>query len=142
MAQPAKGNSAFADSNDIPILGDQGALVTAAAAATHAAPAVTVETLTENSSGTPDTTIADVVNAVTARGGDGMDGTQEGEVNVLFGLCDDNFADLADQQSKIRVDNAATLVELDDLADDVALLRTAVNDLIDRMEAHGFIADN
>ena len=116
------------------MIGDQGASVTAAAAATYAAPAVTAAnptaptayaahasggtTVTSNAATDLDTTaaaLATLVTEVTAY-----------EVDI----------------GQIIVDNAATLVELDDLADDVALLRTAVNALIDRMEAHGFVADN
>ncbi len=143
MAQPSKSTAKLADATDNPQIGDRGSAVTAAAAATYAAPSVTVETLTENSGqGTPNTTIVDVTGGVTDNSGSGLDAGAKTEIDALFVLCDDNFADLADQQSKLRVDNAATLVEVDDLADDVALIRTALNALIDRLEAHGLIADN
>lgn len=140
MTQPNKSDSQFADRSDNPQLAARGASVTAAAAATHSAPSVTVETLTENSNdSTPDTTIADCRTPISDSSGDSVKAT---DVNALTVLIDSNFADLADQQSKLRVDNAATLVELDDLSDDVNLMRTALNALIERMEAHGLIADN
>jgi len=134
MAQPPVADSKLADSSDNPQIGERGASVTAAAAATYAAPAVTAAnptaptaysahasggtTVTSNAATDLDTTaaaLATLVTEVTAY-----------EVDI----------------SQIIVDNAATLVELDDLADDVALIRTALNDFIGRLEAHGLIADN
>ena len=134
MAQPNAQNAKLADSSDNPQVAERGASVTAAAAATYAAPAVTAAnptaptayaahasggtTVTSNAATDLDTTAAALATLVTE--------VTAFEVDI----------------SQIIVDNAATLVELDDLADDVALLRTAVNALIERIEAHGLIADN
>ena len=125
MAQPAKGNSAFADSNDIPILGDQGASVTAAAAATYAAPTQGASAVTDGLDGA--TFSGTALNTSTVPTVDEL----EACIGSLGLIVNAN-----------RTDMIAANVELDDLADDVALIRTALNDLIDRLEAHGLIADN
>lgn len=94
------------------------------ASSTYTAPSVTIETLTENSTqSTPDTTIGACGAAITSLDvtGSGSCPT-ESAINAFAVIVDDNFANLADQQSKTRVDNAATLVELDDLNDDVVLV--------------------
>lgn len=77
----------------------------------QAAVTITAGALTENSGqSSPNTTIVTTVNTVTAAGGDGMTSGQEGEVDVLFGLCDDNFADLAEMVNKLTVDVTALKV--------------------------------
>ena len=134
MTQPLKSESKFADSSDNPQLAEQGASVTAAAAATYAAPVVTAAnpaaptSYSAHSSGGT---------AVTSAGATDLDSTAA----ALATLVTEVTAYEVDI-GQIIVDNAATLVELDDLADDVALIRTALNALIERLEAHGFIADN
>ena len=108
--------------------GSAQAVVAATAAATGAA---TIETLTENSTqGTPNTTIVAVGAAVTALDVTGAgDCPTEAATNARMVLIDDNFADLADQQSKARVDLAAHKVEIDKLVTDVAALIVLSNKL-------------
>ena len=102
----------------------------AAVSATAAAASLTIETLTESSGqGTPNTTIVDVTGGVTDNTGSGLDAGAKTEIDALFVLCDDNFADLADQQSRTRVDLAAQKVELDKLITDVANTQTLCNQL-------------
>lgn len=91
--------------------------------ANQATAALTVETLTESSGqGTPNTTIVDVTGGVTDQTGSGLDSAGKTEIDALFVLCDDNFADLADQQSKIRVDLTAQKVLVDQLRSELVTL--------------------
>ncbi len=108
--------------------GSAQAVVAATAAATGAS---TIETLTENSTqGTPNTTIVAVGAAVTALDVTGSgNAPTEAATNTRMILIDDNFADLADQQSKARVDLAAHKVEIDKLVADVAALIVLSNKL-------------
>ena len=152
MAQPLKENSQLADSSGNPMIAGRGASVLAAAAATYGAPAVTA-------SATGALTAVDINFTWTAN----VPGITNGAATIDDGntVGDDNDAGgglsvLEDQFIKLRadivatnvevdalvVDDATNLVELDDLADDVALIRTGLNDLIGRIEAHGLLADN
>ena len=134
MAQPSKSTSKLSDSVDNPQIGERGASVTAAAAATYAAPAVTAANPTAP---TAYSAHASGAVAVVSNAGTDLDTTAA----ALATLVTEVTAYEVDI-GQIIVDNAATLVELDDLADDVALIRTALNDMLDRLEAHGLIADN
>lgn len=90
----------------------------------QATAALTVETLTESSTqGTPNTTIVAVGAGVTALDvtGSGSCPT-EAATNTRMILIDDNFADLADQQSKIRVDLTAQKVLLDQIRSELVTL--------------------
>ena len=93
------------------------------ASASQAVVAATIETLTESSGqGTPNTTIVDVTGGVTDQTGSGLDATGKSEIDALFVLVDDNFADLADQQSKTRVDLAAITVLVNQLRSELVTL--------------------
>ena len=68
----------------------------------QAAVTATVEALTENSNdSSPDTTIADCRSPISNSSGDSAKAT---DINALFVIVDSNFADLADQQAKAKVD--------------------------------------
>ena len=101
------------------------ASITAAAAATYAAPSVTAVAVTDSLDGATFTGTAMATSSTPT-----VD-----ELEAIAGMC-------GLLMNANRTDVLATNVELDDLADDVALIRTALNALIDRMEAHGLIADN
>ena len=77
------------------------------ASGSQASVTATVEALTENSNdSTPDTTIADCRSPISNSAGDSAKAT---DINALFVIVDSNFADLADQQAKAKVDiNALT----------------------------------
>lgn len=94
------------------------------ASANQAAVTATIETLTENSTqGTPNTTIVAVGAAVTLVDVSGAGNAAESAaINTRMILIDDNFADLADQQSKTRVDIAATLTLLNQLRSELVTL--------------------
>ena len=92
--------------------------------ANQAVAALTVETLTESSTqGTPNTTIVAVGGSTTT-----LDVTGSGnawlssDADARMVLVDDNFADLADQQSKIRVDLTSQKVLLDQLRSELVTL--------------------
>ena len=115
------------------------ATVAATAAATGAA---TIETLTENSTqATPNTTIVAVGAAITAIDVTGAGNCPtEAATNAFAVLVDDNFADLADQQSKARVDLAAHKAEIDKLVTDVAALIVLGNQLRSELVTLGLIS--
>ena len=125
MTQPNKSRSQLADSSDNPMIEDQGAAVTAAAVATYGAPAVTQVAVTDSLDGATFTGTALLTSTTPT-----VD-----ELEAIAGM-------LGLAVNAAGTDIAATNVELDDLADDVALIRTALNALIERIEAHGLIADN
>ncbi len=94
------------------------------ASASQAVVAATIETLTENSTqSTPNTTIVAVGAGVTALDvtGSGSCPT-EAATNTRMVLIDDNFADLADQQSKTRVDIDALVVLVNQLRSELVTL--------------------
>ena len=71
----------------------------------------TAATLTESSTqSSPNVTIVSTVNTLTTGNGSGMSATNEGEINALFVLCDDNFADLAEMMNKLTTDITASNV--------------------------------
>ncbi len=125
MTQPSKGESQFADRSDNPMISARGASVTAAAAATYAAPSATAVAVTDALDGATFTGTA-----LTTSSTPTVDELEAGlgSLGLIANAC--------------RTDILATNVELDDLGDDVALIRTALNALIERVEAHGLIADN
>ncbi len=125
MTQPSRETSKLADSGDLPQIGDRGASVTAAASATYAAPSVTQVAVTDSLNGATFTGTALLTSATPT-----VD-----ELEAIAGM-------LGLAVNAAATDILATNVELDDLGDDVALIRTALNALIDRMEAHGLLADN
>ena len=146
MAQPQKGRSQLADTDSNPQIGDRGASVTAAAAATYTAPSVTV-----TAPAITQAAVTDSLDGATFTGTALTTSTTPtvDELETAFGVIGLQLnaagTDIADNNATIDqliVDDAAILVELDNLADDVALIRTALNALIDRLEAHGLIADN
>ena len=125
MTQPSKSTSKLVDGSDNGQIGEQGSAVTAAAAATYAAPSVTSVAVTDALDGATFTGTA-----LTTSSTPTVD-----ELEAIAGslglIVNANKTDIAD-----------TNTELAALAVDVALIRTAVNALIDRVEAHGLIADN
>ncbi len=125
MTQPKKAQSKLADTTGKPQIGDRGSSITAAAAATYAAPSVTQATVTDALDGATFTGTALTTSTTPT-----VD-----ELETAFGV-------IGLQLNAAKTDIAATNVELDDLGDDVALIRTALNALIDAIEAHGLIADN
>ena len=131
MAQPSKENSQLADALGNPMIAGRGASVTAAAGATYSAPAVTAS---NPSAPTNDDAVTNMTDPVTKTEGEA--------VSAALSTLEDEVTAYEVDIGEIIVDNAATLVELDDLADDVALIRTGLNDLIGRLEAHGLLADN
>lgn len=92
--------------------------------ANQATAALTIETLTESSTqGTPNTTIVAVGAAVTLVDVSGAGNAAESAaINTRMILIDDNFADLADQQSKTRVDLASQKVLLDQMRSELVTL--------------------
>lgn len=71
--------------------------------------------LTDNSGGAASDTLEDSNDPVTARGGDGMDGTQESEVNARFVSLTNNIASLARTADRATVDLADAKVQVDRL---------------------------
>ncbi len=128
MTQPVKEDSKLADSKDRPQIAERGASVTAAAAATVAAASDTAVpvavTFTSNEPTASDTqTIADGTVPTVAELGQWVRNSE-------------------DFMAQVDVDIADHVVQIAALATDVALIRTAVNALIERIEAQGLIADN
>ncbi len=88
--------------------------------ANQATAALTVDTLTESSNdSSPDTTIADCRAPMSNSSGDSAKAI---DINALFVIADSNFADLADQQSKIRVDLTSQKVLVDQLRSELVTL--------------------
>ncbi len=146
-AQMGKGTSekvAFYGSTPVvqPTSANQTAVtITAAnpAAATAAASSLTAsatETLTaadltiNSTQGTPNTTIVSTVNTLTTGNGSGMSATNESEINALFVLCDDNFADISAQLDAHVVDSADQKVAIDQNVVDVADQKQEIDKLV------------
>jgi len=123
--------SKLADSAGVPQIGDRGAAITAAAATTYAAPSVTAANPAAPAAYSAVTNMTEPV------------AKAEGEtLSAALEALRDEVALYELQISAIIVDNAATLVELDDLNDTVVLLIVALNAAVERLEAHGLIANN
>ena len=132
--------------NDIKVVGEQGANIVDAAAATAAVAAltgaanaaVTGVSLTDSTGGTAsgsDTLVDET----------GSYDQTKGEANVatLAVAIEQNLVDIAlilAQGDKSTVDVAAQKVELDKLITDVELIRVASNLVLVRLEAHGMLA--
>ena len=128
MAQPNAQNSQLADSSDNPLIADQGAAVTAAAAATVAAASDTAVPL-------------DITYSANAPTPSDTQTIADGTVPTVAELGQFT-ANVEDFQAQVNVDIADHVVQIAALATDVALIRTALNACIERLEAHGLIADN
>jgi len=93
--------------------------------------ALTAAALTENSGQTtPNTTIVDVTGGVTDNSGSGLDAGAKTEIDALFVLVDDNFADIADQLNKQTVDSADQRVAIEQAVVDLADYKTNVDALV------------
>ncbi len=110
--------------------------------------ALTAAALTESSGqGTPNTTVVDVTGGVTDQTGSGLDASGKSEIDALFVLCDDNFADLAEMTNKLITDADAARTEqltyetaISALVVDVTAVRLLTNQLRSELVTLGLIA--
>jgi len=123
--------SKLTDSGGVPQIGDRGAAVTAAAAATVAA---VTYTGTNPVAPTDYTALTNYTEPVAKAEGETLSA-------ALATLADEAIA-MEIIQSAMVVDDLAQDVAIDALAVDLALMRTAINAIIERLEAHGLLANN
>ena len=84
---------------------------------------------------------------VTDQTGSGLDAAGKSEIDALFVLCDDNFADLAEMMNKLTTDAAAARTEqltyetaISALVVDVTAVRLLSNQLRSELVTLGLIA--
>jgi len=131
MTQGPKSDAKLSDAKGEGQIGNRGAAITAAASTTYSAPSVTASNPTAPT------------DYVARTDFDANMNKEDGEsMSAALQVLRDEVAAYEIDISQIIVDNAATLVELDDLNDTVVLAITAANAVIERLEAHGLIADN
>jgi len=123
--------SKLADSAGIPQIGDRGSAVTAVADATVAAVSYTG---TNPVAPTDYAAVVDMDANITKAQGEAM--------SAALAVLADELIAMEVILSAMVVDDLAQDVAIDALAVDAALLRTAINAVIERLEAHGLLADN
>ncbi|KKL11622.1 hypothetical protein LCGC14_2543980, partial [marine sediment metagenome] len=124
MTQGPKSEAKLSDKVGEGQIGERGASITAAAATTYAAPSVTASNPTAP---TDYVAVTDMSAEITDLQGEAM--------SAALQVLRDEVAAYETDISQIIVDNAATLVELDDLNDTVVLAITAANAVLSRLEA-------